>query len=186
MSPLTALGITFAIPWVAMLVALIFRLPVAATARAPLVLNNGEIQQLQAGDTLNAPITQAVQVSQTADATTVAGNIVYTTTADHFGLAKADAAGTSKPLGFATAGIASSASGIIQTDGILALTTTQWDAVAGTTGGLTAGTDYYLDPATAGKITATAPSTTGQYVVKVGRALSTTELDIRIRDRILL
>lgn len=155
-------------------------------ARSPLVLVSGEIQQLQSGDTLSAPVTQTTVVSQTVDATMIPGNVVYSTTADHVAKAQANASGTSKPLGFAAAAITSGAAGNIQTDGILALTTAQWDAVAGTTGGLTVGSTYFLSAATAGLMSATAPSTVGQYVVELGMAISTTELNIRIQPRILL
>jgi hypothetical protein len=48
------------------------------------------------------------------------------------------------------------------------------------------GTTYYLSAGTAGLLTATAPSTVGQYVVEIGVALSTTELLIRPRPPILL
>jgi hypothetical protein len=68
----------------------------------------------------------------------------------------------------------------------LTATTGQWDAVTGGSGGLVANTVYYLDAATAGKLTATAPTTAGQYVVEVGMALSTTELLIKTRTPILL
>jgi len=44
--------------------------------------------------------------------------------------------------------------------------------------GLTAGTTYYLSEATAGALTATAPSTSGNVVFQVGFAKSTTELVI--------
>jgi hypothetical protein len=82
--------------------------------------------------------------------------------------------------------VAAGATGPVRSGGVLAATTAQWDAVAGTTGGMARGTYYYLDPATAGKLTATAPSTAGQFVVEVGLALSTTELLIRPRPPILL
>ena len=38
-------------------------------------------------------------------------------------------------------------------------TTAQWDAVAGTTGGLAFGANYFLSAGTAGLLTATAPTT---------------------------
>ena len=155
-------------------------------ARKPLVMNAGRIQQLQAGDTLNATVTEVEMISVIADATCIAGQIVYPTTADHVNLAKADAASTSKPMGLAAAAIASAATGSVQTSGVVVLTTAQWDAAFGTSGGLVVGTYYYLSAVTAGLGTSTAPSTVGQYDVELGLALSTTELLLRIRQEILL
>lgn len=154
--------------------------------KKPLVLGtDGRPQQLQSGDTL-ANTSDTGQVNQTAAATLIAGNAVYTSGADAVNKAQANASGTKDVLGLATTAITSAASGTIQANGILVLTTAQWDAVAGTTGGLSPNAVYFLDPATAGKLTATVPTTAGQYVCEVGRALSSTELLIDIRSPILL
>lgn len=150
--------------------------------RKPLVLNSGEIQQLQAGDSIQ----QEEDLNLTADAVLIAGNVVYASAADHVTLAKADAAGTSKVLGMTNAAIASGAVGPVQTGGVITLTTTQWDAAFGTTGGLTFNTKYYLSDATAGLGTVTAPSTVGHYVVELGVAISTTEFQLAPKMRILL
>jgi hypothetical protein len=112
---------------------------------------------------------------------------VYTLANGQVDLAKADAAGTSEVLGLVSdTAISTSSSGNIMVDGFLTATTGQWDAVTGGTGGLTIGAVYYLSAATAGRLTAVAPTTTGQYVVRVGRAVSTTRMDIMIMPRILL
>ena len=85
------------------------------------------------------------------------------------------------------ASIAPSAAGNVQTDDVFTATTAQWDAVVnGESGGLTPGATYYLDPANAGKLTATVPTTAAQYVAKVGVAISPTELDLQIGPTILL
>ena len=55
-----------------------------------------------------------------------------------------------------------------------------------TLSGLTPGATYYLSPTIAGALTSTPPATVGQVVVSVGRALSTTVLDIEIAEPILL
>jgi hypothetical protein len=100
---------------------------------------------------------------------------------------KADNSGTKKIIGLVNqASIASGASGLIKIMGTFTATTGQWDAVAGTTGGLTANTKYYLSAGTAGLLTATPPSVVGQYVIAVGTAISTTELNINIELSILL
>ena len=48
------------------------------------------------------------------------------------------------------------------------------------TSGLTVGSDYYLSDSSAGGITTTPPSGSGKYLVRVGRASSTTQLIVKI------
>lgn len=149
------------------------------TLRKPLVMNAGQVQQLQSGDTLDAPQAGGDVIAQTNDevGAVVIGTPVYNDVNDGVKKAKADASGTKDVIGLmrdvTTAG---AASGQVQTNGVLTATTAQWDAAFGTTGGLTKGTRYYLSAGTAGLGTSTAPSTVGQYVVELGIAISTTEL----------
>ncbi len=156
--------------------------------RKPLVQVGGQIQQLQSGDTLDAPQSggDVVVLTNNEVGALIPGNVVYSDTAGTCKKARADAAGTSKPVGLATQSINAAAAGPIMVSGILTLTTGQWDSAFGTTGGLTAGTIYYLSAATAGLGTVTSPSTTGQYSVELGIALSTIDLMVRIRQTILL
>jgi hypothetical protein len=150
-------------------------------SRKPLVIVSGQVQQLQAGDTLDASTTEVDVVSKTNGnvGVVVIGTPVYVKNDGQVDKAKADASGTIQILGLVKdLSVDPAAAGIIQTDGVLTATTAQWDAVAGTTGGLSPGAVYYLDAATAGKLTGTAPTATGQFVVRVGLALSATELDI--------
>ena len=157
--------------------------------RKPLVIVDGAIQQLQAGDSLDAAASEVDVVARTNDnaGAIVIGQPVYPSAAGAVDLAQADAIGTAQVLGLVSStSITSAASGNIQTDGVLSATTGQWDAVAGTTGGLTAGAVYYLDPDTAGMLTATAPTAAGDYVIRVGLALSTTELEISVQPPIKL
>lgn len=147
--------------------------------RKPLVQVGGQIEQLQSGDTLDAPIDQPTVIVQTNDESgaIVIGTPVYNDAADGVKKAKADASGTKKVIGLVyDTSITNGTSGQIQIADVLAATTGQWDAVAGTSGGLAFGTIYYLSDSTAGQLTSTAPSTAGHYVVSVGIAISTTEL----------
>jgi hypothetical protein len=145
---------------------------------------------LQAGDSISVARRQYSSRSVTngeGAAAIVIGAPVYASAADTVKKAKADAKATSKLVGLGLdASIAAGGTGNIITGGILVATTTQWDAVAGTTGGLAFNTEYFLDPATAGKITSTPPTTVGQCLVLVGIALSTTELELQIEQPILL
>lgn len=158
--------------------------------RKPLVVNAGQIQQLQSGDTLDAPQTGGDVIVQTNDeaGAIVIGTPVYNDAADGVKKAQANASSTKDVIGLVgVTTISNGATGPICTAGPLTATTTQWDAVvAGGSGGLVFKTRYYLDAATAGKLTATAPTTVGQYVQEVGIAHSTTEMKIDIKQPVLL
>jgi hypothetical protein len=158
-------------------------------ARKPLVIVDGQIEQIQSGDTLDAAVSEVDVASLTNNNASpiVIGNAVYTDAAGGVDLAQADALGTSEVVGLVReASISAAASGEIQTDGVLVATTTQWDAVAGTTGGLDVGTVYYLDPSTAGDLTDTAPTAIGQVVIRIGKAISTTDIEISISEPVQL
>lgn len=158
-------------------------------ARKPLVINAGQVEQLQAGDTLDASVSEVDVTSETNDNASpiVIGMAVYAKSDGDVDLARANAQGTVQVEGLVRdTSIAAAASGIIQTDGVLTATTGQWDAVTGQSGGLTAGSPYYLSAATAGNITPTAPTSVGEFVVRVGLALSSTALDISIEPPIKL
>lgn len=159
--------------------------------RKPLVLSStGEVQQLQSTDTLAINELGGVRTLTLTNANAgsiVFGTPVYVSAADSVDKAKADASGTRNVVGLVNdATIATTVSGAVAVDGVMVGTTGQWDTVFGTTGGLTPGTMYFLSAGTAGLGTATAPSTVGQYVVKLGRAISTTELLLQIGSSILL
>ncbi len=158
--------------------------------RIPVVIVNGELEQLQPGDDIIAPITGTINISLTNDesGSIVIGTPVYSDAALGVKKAKANATGTSQVIGLvAQTTIVNAVAGDIATMGVLTFaSTTQVDAIAGTTGGFAFGTRYYLDPTTAGMITATAPTTAGQLVCEIGTALSTIVLKVDIQKRILL
>lgn len=156
--------------------------------RKPLVLNAGQVQQLQSTDTLDAPQSggDVIVLTNNNAGTLAPGTPVYSVANDAVDKAKADAVGTTKCIGLVAASITAAASGPVMIGGICTLTTGQWDTAFGTSGGLTKDTLYYLSAATAGLGTSTAPTTVGQYVVELGIAISTTELKIKVRQFILL
>jgi len=158
--------------------------------RKPIVLNAGSYQQLQATDTLDAPGIAGgdtvIQTNGNAGALVI-GTPVYSSANDTVDKAQANAAGTASIIGLVSAtSIANGTTGTIQLNGVLAATTGQWDIAFGTAGGLVKNTVYFLSAATAGLGTATAPSTVGQLVVRIGIAISTTELFINVQPPILL
>lgn len=52
--------------------------------------------------------------------------------------------------------------------------------------GATVGTNYYVDPASPGNLTTTIPSTSGQFIIKIGKATNATDLLVKISDEILV
>lgn len=159
--------------------------------RAPLVIGtDGLIQQLQPGDSISAPMnTPSLRAVTNAEATAALpiGTPVYTSATDAVKRAQANAKNTGKVAGLVNdTSIAAGAIGNVAQSGIVVATTAQWDAVAGTSGGLAPNTYYFLDPATAGKLTATAPSTTGQVNTLIGLSISSTALEVDPVPPILL
>jgi hypothetical protein len=153
--------------------------------KKPLVLNGGQIEQLQSTDYISN--NDIPQLTNGNAGSLVIGTPVYASGANTVDKARANAVGTTNVVGLVyDASISAAASGGVLMDGILSATTGQWDAVAGTTGGLTRDTYYYLSTSTAGLLTSTAPSSVGEFVVSVGIAISTTELKIEIQPRIKL
>ena len=157
--------------------------------RLPLVIVGGQIQQLQAGDLLPADaITELEAVEMTATSNLVIGNAVFIDGDDSVELAQADAIGTAEVLGLCVdTTVNAAANGVIATAGaVLTATTGEWDAVAGTTGGLTAGAHYFLSKDSAGELTETAPTAVGEVVISVGKGLSTLKMKIDPQHTILL
>lgn len=155
--------------------------------KLPLVLTNGKIEQLQAGDQLNtSSLNFADDIPLTNGDAWIAnpGAPAYISAASTFQIARANASGTAKAIGLVAAATNAGASGNVRKDGTLTLTTGQWDTVTGQTGGLTAGADYFLSESASGQMTTT-PPTTG-FVQKIGTALSTIDFEIQIGEAIKL
>jgi hypothetical protein len=161
------------------------------TDRAVLVMGaDGLPQQLQSADRIVVPISSndiRVYTNGESSAAIVICAPVYSSAAGTVKLAKANAKATSGVIGLGyDVTTAFGALGNVQCDGVLVATTGQWDAVTGLTGGLAFNTLYFLDPANFGKLTATPPTTVGQCNVLIGRGLSTTEMQLLLRDPVLL
>ena len=153
--------------------------------KKPLVLTNGEIEQLQSGDTIDV---QPDSFQATFTSTAIAGAPVYVDGGTSVDLAQATTSGVSDAIGLAATAVTAAATGTVIFNGVVTLTTAEWDAVAGTTGGLTAGSKYYLSDAAAGRIVeqGSIPTVAGRFVVELGEALDTTDLIVTIRRRIKL
>lgn len=97
------------------------------------------------------------------------------------GLARADTQAKSRVSGIARDTVASGFALEYSADGKLTLS--DWTSATGSVA-LTPNSVYYLSDT--GGITTTAPTTAGLYLVEIGRAASTTTLDIEIKRPILL
>lgn len=101
-------------------------------------------------------------------------------------LATAASLALARPIGLALVAATPTNPITIVPDGqVLALTTAQWDAVTGGSGGLIAGLNYYVS-AVAGQLTNVPTTTPGQVVCVVGRALSPTILLVDVGEPVLL
>ena len=142
--------------------------------------------RVTAGSAVEAS-TQVSMVNAYAGSLTI-GMPVYVSVAGSVNQADAGATSTTRAIGLvADTEIATTAAGNIAVAGILTATTVQWDAVVtGGSGGLIAGSTYFLEPGTAGKLTTTAPSGAGEYIAPLGIALSATKFKIAIDPTIQL
>ena len=161
------------------------------TLREPLVIIQGQVQQLPSGDTINgAPAsleTNYFVATNNQGSTINKCMAVYIESADTVNLASANSATLSAFVGLVSdTSIGTGNTGNIQFGEILTANTAQWDAVTGESGGLTAGAIYYLSPTSPGELTQNAPVTVNQYVVQVGRALNSTNFNIYQSGGILL
>ena len=122
--------------------------------------------------------TRGIDITQTAHGLIVGNTIKFDGT--NYIKAQADSAANSNALGVVSAVVDVNNFTYIKSQGVVTLSTVEWDAVAGTTGGLTSGTNYFLDSATAGLITATEPSLQGQVSLPVLQALSATTATVDV------
>jgi len=67
----------------------------------------------------------------------------------------------------------------VQTSGFLTLTEDQWDAIADSSGGLSMGSPYYVSAFDNALITPSRPVVPGQYMTRVGFALSSTVMFVQ-------
>jgi hypothetical protein len=107
--------------------------------------------------------------SYTADETLLIADAVYISAADNVSKANAGADATAEVIGFAQAAATDTNPVVVCTEGLMGGFT-----------GLTATDRYYLDD-TAGLIVNSPPTGTGNNIIQVGYAKSTTELQIQIQ-----
>lgn len=121
-------------------------------------------------DNLNT-VAEAEKVTNNylAEVAILARDVVYISSANNVSPAIATAPGTAYAIGLAKAAAAPAANVPVISEGI----------VAGFSG-LTPGARYFLSAATAGEITATTPTGTGNVIMQIGYAKSATELHLQL------
>jgi hypothetical protein len=121
--------------------------------------------------------------AENKDGVTIGLGAAVATHSSGTGVVRASAADSTRPcVGLATVGAAPTVAETVQTSG--PLTVADWTAATGSAT-LTRG-PYYLDPATPGLLTATAPTAAGQVVQGIGYAVSPNILELDIQPPILL
>ena len=121
--------------------------------------------------------------SAQADGQIKIGYPVYLKTSGHVDPAQANDSATAQVAGISISDTEATFACKYITEG--RVERTDWTEVAGTAL-LSAGATYYLDPLTAGRTATTAPVSSGHYVVRVGRAVTSNTLDVEIELPILL
>ena len=116
-------------------------------------------------------------LTATMDADVEIGTPVRMKANENLALAQADGVTTTHVVGIATANTLTTFAGTYTSDG--QVNRADWTAIAGTAL-LTPGATYFLSATTAGMITSTAPSTEGEFVVRIGRAINIITLDVEI------
>ena len=120
------------------------------------------------------------------DENLAAGTPVYVKSNGRVARAQANSFPQTRFAGMAKSAVSIGFAANVITAGPLELTAGEWDAVTGQVGGLTVGNVYFLSATTSGQISTIPPSVTGEFSTKVGKALTTTTLDIDPRNPIKL
>lgn len=111
------------------------------------------------------------------------GTPIYLGINGHANAAQADSAATAKVVGLSLSSTAPTFSCTYITDG--QVIRSDWTDITGTAS-LTPGAYYFLDPDNLGQMTTTAPTTGGDFVLRLGQAQSTTVFDVEIQQPIRL
>jgi hypothetical protein len=118
-------------------------------------------------------------VKFTTDDATLVGSPVRQKAGGTVGLAAATSRGVARVVGLCLEAKAIGFAVRVVLRGVVERT--DWTAVAGTAT-LTPGLPYWLDT-TAGKITTVAPTSSTDIVARIGRAISTTKLDVQTEQQ---
>jgi hypothetical protein len=149
--------------------------------RKPIVLIGADQYQIPAGDTLNAV---ALAIGAELVNNSASNQIICTPICPGIGAgsggfqpARANAIGTSRVLGLISAlQIGPGASGNCLQVGLLTASIAQWNAITSGNAGLIPGAEYFLSAVLAARLTTIPPDRSGDFVVRIGQALTPTLL----------
>ena len=153
--------------------------------RKPLVIINGLQFQLPDADLLGAISLGVGFESVNSFPTAIAKATPVVVGLNGFNPARANSVGLAMVAGLTVADFTvPNASSPIQTNGLFAATINQWNVITGLSSGLSTGQTYYLSPNPAGRITTVPPSEGGSFLVRVGFAISPTQLRLDLQPPI--
>jgi len=118
----------------------------------------------------------------TANETVAVGQPIYISGNETVNLANATSVNTANAIGLVLEGATANGTATILTEG--SVNQADWTTVTGTAN-LTPGSVYFLDT-TAGKMTTTPPSGSGNVVVALGTAINITKFDIEVNEIVQL
>lgn len=126
-----------------------------------------------------------VTYTDTTDVDVVAGNAVYIKSNGNLAKVIADGSIVPRIAGMVITNTDAGGGAPYKMEGLVDLP--NWTALTdqGQTS-LSQGSFYYISPTNAGKITASAPTTVGQYVVQIGYAHTASKLNLQIQPPIKL
>lgn len=145
--------------------------------RKPLVIKDGQIQQLQAGDMLVGQNLSVDLTNASGSATIPKLNPVQIFANNQCSTAINITEDQHKVIGFAIEAIPPSTEGTVQILGVIEGTTAEWDAVTGDTGGLSPG-PYWLDDGVLTPVSSLPETVDTRYVKRIGTAISATKFKI--------
>lgn len=154
------------------------------TSRKPLVMIDGISGQLPVGDTLEATLTpDAIELINTTGEDQPLGTPVVLKEPNEFALAQGTNRSKAEAIGLLQFPVSIGLTALIRPSGILAAPAENWQLVTEAEANLIPGAVYYL-AMVAGKITNTPPTGESGYLVRLGRALSTTQFQINVEPPI--
>lgn len=144
-------------------------------------VNITELQELVWGGSSSSGAAVLELINGNASSINICTPVYVTDAGSTVDLAQADLITTARSVGLVKQLIILPGEiGQIQTTGLLEATTGEWDTVTGDVGGLIPNMLYYIKVNVAGKLTRLCPQNYTDFLCRVGQAISTTEMVIKI------